>query len=545
MTARMTRAVVFAYHNVGVRCLRVLLRARRRRRARRHARRRPGRDASGSSASPTSRPSSASPWIAPADSNAPDVVARVAALAPDFLFCFYYRHMLPAALLALRARAARSTCTARCCRSTAAARRSTGRCCTASAETGATLHDMAAKPDAGDIVAQQAVPILPDDTAREVFDKVTVAAEIVLDAALPALIAGTAPRMPQRPCARQLLRRPHARGRPHRLAQAGARDPQPGARRRAALSRRVHDRRRRAGARAARRACSMRRAAAARGARRRRRRSSRAAAAAARWRIACSSRRPAADARVDRAASRGDRARPRTLRRAPQRIALRDRAHRCVARRSPCRTRSTARATPHEKSPDPRRQRLHRPHLSQAHPRDDRLGRLRHGHADRAHRRPARPSRASISSKATSRSTRSGSSTTSRSATWCCRWSRSPRRRPTCSEPLRVFELDFEANLPIVRSCVQLPQAPGVPVDVRGLRHVPRRRVRPGALRARARPDQQAALDLLVREAADGPRDPGATAWRQGLDFTLFRPFNWIGAGPRLDQHARRKAARA
>ena len=32
---------------------------------------------------------------------------------------------------------------------------------------------MTDKPDAGDIVAQTAVPILPDDTAREVFDKVT------------------------------------------------------------------------------------------------------------------------------------------------------------------------------------------------------------------------------------------------------------------------------------------------------------------------------------------------------------------------------------
>ena len=44
---------------------------------------------------------------------------------------------------------------------------------------------------------RSAVPILPDDTAREVFDKVTVAAEIALDRALPALLAGTAPRRPQ------------------------------------------------------------------------------------------------------------------------------------------------------------------------------------------------------------------------------------------------------------------------------------------------------------------------------------------------------------
>jgi methionyl-tRNA formyltransferase len=64
-------------------------------------------------------------------------------------------------------------------------------------ETGATLHYMTEKPDDGDIVAQTAVPILPDDSAREVFAKVVVAAELTLDDAVPALAAGTAPRRPQ------------------------------------------------------------------------------------------------------------------------------------------------------------------------------------------------------------------------------------------------------------------------------------------------------------------------------------------------------------
>jgi methionyl-tRNA formyltransferase len=64
-------------------------------------------------------------------------------------------------------------------------------------ETGATLHRMAAKPDAGEVVDQMAVPILPDDLAVDVFRKVTVAAEIVLHRSLPALLAGTAPHVPQ------------------------------------------------------------------------------------------------------------------------------------------------------------------------------------------------------------------------------------------------------------------------------------------------------------------------------------------------------------
>jgi methionyl-tRNA formyltransferase len=64
-------------------------------------------------------------------------------------------------------------------------------------ETGATLHYMVSRADAGDIVDQLAVPILQDDDAREVFSKVTVAAETVLARSLPGLIAGTAPRRPQ------------------------------------------------------------------------------------------------------------------------------------------------------------------------------------------------------------------------------------------------------------------------------------------------------------------------------------------------------------
>jgi methionyl-tRNA formyltransferase len=64
-------------------------------------------------------------------------------------------------------------------------------------ETGATLHEMLEKPDAGGIVAQQAVPILPDDTALDVFNKVTLAAEMALDRVLPDLLAGRAAARPQ------------------------------------------------------------------------------------------------------------------------------------------------------------------------------------------------------------------------------------------------------------------------------------------------------------------------------------------------------------
>ena len=190
----MTRAVVFAYHNVGARCLRVL---------RAH-----GVDV------PLVVSHADDPfetiWFervadvaddlglahaAPADANDPAFVARVAAIAPDFVFSFYYRRLLCAEMLALAPRGALNM-------HGSLLPQYRGRAPVNWAvlhgerRTGATLHYMAEKPDAGDIVAQQAVPILPDDTAREVFDKVTVAAEICLDAVLPELVAGTAPRRP-------------------------------------------------------------------------------------------------------------------------------------------------------------------------------------------------------------------------------------------------------------------------------------------------------------------------------------------------------------
>ena len=192
--ARAARAVVFAYHDVGARCLRVL---------RAHGIDVPLVVTHADDPAETlwfERVADVAadlglPCIAPDDANAPDVVARIAALAPDFLFSFYYRRMLGPALLALPSRGALNM-------HGSLLPRYRGRApvnwavLNGERRTGATLHDMTVKPDAGAIVGQQAVPILPDDTARDVFDKVTVAAEIVLDAALPGLVAGNAQRTP-------------------------------------------------------------------------------------------------------------------------------------------------------------------------------------------------------------------------------------------------------------------------------------------------------------------------------------------------------------
>ena len=97
-------------------------------------------------------------------------------------------------------------------------------------------------------------------------------------------------------------------------------------------------------------------------------------------------------------------------------------------------------------------------------------------------------------------------------------------------EPLRVFELDFEANLPIVRACVKYGKRILFPStsEVYGM-------------------STDAEFDPYSSSLVYGPIEKqrwiyacskqlmDRVIWAYGaqenLDFTLFRPFNWIGAG--------------
>ncbi|HUQ73094.1 MAG TPA: formyltransferase, partial [Burkholderiales bacterium] len=110
-------------------------------------------------------------------------------IRPDLIFSFYYRSMLPMALLRharlgafnmhgsllpkYRGRAPLNWAIVK-----------------GERETGVTLHEMVEKPDAGRIVDQESVPIGPQDTAVEVFHRMTAAAESVLKRSLPALVKG-------------------------------------------------------------------------------------------------------------------------------------------------------------------------------------------------------------------------------------------------------------------------------------------------------------------------------------------------------------------
>ncbi|HJU22080.1 MAG TPA: bifunctional UDP-4-keto-pentose/UDP-xylose synthase, partial [Casimicrobiaceae bacterium] len=97
-------------------------------------------------------------------------------------------------------------------------------------------------------------------------------------------------------------------------------------------------------------------------------------------------------------------------------------------------------------------------------------------------------------------------------------------------EPLRVFELDFEANLPIVRSAVRhgkrlvFPSTSEVYGMCADAEFDPERSDLVLGPINKPRWIYACAKQLMDRVIhAYGEQD--------GLDYTLFRPFNWIGAG--------------
>jgi methionyl-tRNA formyltransferase len=185
-----TRAVVFAYSEVGVRCVRELL------------------------AQAVEIPllfthaddPGETQWFGsvrqlaqehglrvetPDDPNTAQWVAMAAALKPDFLFSFYYRYMLDKAWLEIPRRGALNM-------HGSLLPKFRGRApvhwaiLKGESATGASLHYMVEKPDAGALVDQESVPILENDTALDVSLKVAGAAVQVLRRALPLLVSGRA-----------------------------------------------------------------------------------------------------------------------------------------------------------------------------------------------------------------------------------------------------------------------------------------------------------------------------------------------------------------
>jgi methionyl-tRNA formyltransferase len=136
------------------------------------------------------------PVFAPERLDSNEWLARLRGWDPDFIFSFYYRRLLPAAVLGTARRGAFNL-------HGSLLPKYRGRCPVnwvlihGEPETGVTLHHMVAKPDAGDIVAQRRVPIADDDTAHTLYAKLTTEAAALLRETYPLLVAGTAPRLVQ------------------------------------------------------------------------------------------------------------------------------------------------------------------------------------------------------------------------------------------------------------------------------------------------------------------------------------------------------------
>jgi UDP-4-amino-4-deoxy-L-arabinose formyltransferase/UDP-glucuronic acid dehydrogenase (UDP-4-keto-hexauronic acid decarboxylating) len=125
----------------------------------------------------------------------PAFAAQVAGYRPDFIFSFYFRWMIPEGVLRLAPRGALNL-------HGSLLPRYRGRApvnwvlVNGETETGVSLHYMVARPDAGDLVAQDRVEIASDDTALTLFAKLETAAEKMLDRTLPLLARGRAPSAP-------------------------------------------------------------------------------------------------------------------------------------------------------------------------------------------------------------------------------------------------------------------------------------------------------------------------------------------------------------
>ncbi|MAT80262.1 MAG: bifunctional UDP-glucuronic acid oxidase/UDP-4-amino-4-deoxy-L-arabinose formyltransferase [Phycisphaerae bacterium] len=136
------------------------------------------------------------PVHAPDDLNHPIWIERIRSMGADVLFSFYYRKLVKQEVIdlfpsgcynlhgsllpAYRGRAPVNWVLVN-----------------GESETGVTLHHMTTKPDAGDIVSQQRIAIDPEDTAMTLMGKVREAAGGLLDETLPLIRDGKAERHPQ------------------------------------------------------------------------------------------------------------------------------------------------------------------------------------------------------------------------------------------------------------------------------------------------------------------------------------------------------------
>ena len=137
------------------------------------------------------------PVYAPANVSHPLWVERIAQLSPDVIFSFYYRHLICDEILQLAPRGAFNL-------HGSLLPKYRGRAplnwvlVNGETETGVTLHRMVKRADAGAIVAQLRVAIAPDDIAITLHHKLCHAARQLLEQTLPAIKHGNILEIAQR-----------------------------------------------------------------------------------------------------------------------------------------------------------------------------------------------------------------------------------------------------------------------------------------------------------------------------------------------------------
>ncbi|EEW0112363.1 TPA: bifunctional UDP-4-amino-4-deoxy-L-arabinose formyltransferase/UDP-glucuronic acid oxidase ArnA [Escherichia albertii] len=129
------------------------------------------------------------PVYAPDNVNHPLWVERIAQMSPDVIFSFYYRHLISDDILQLAPVGAFNL-------HGSLLPKYRGRAplnwvlVNGENETGVTLHRMVKKADAGAIIAQQRVVISPDDIAITLHHKLCHTARLLLEQTLPAIKHG-------------------------------------------------------------------------------------------------------------------------------------------------------------------------------------------------------------------------------------------------------------------------------------------------------------------------------------------------------------------
>jgi UDP-4-amino-4-deoxy-L-arabinose formyltransferase/UDP-glucuronic acid dehydrogenase (UDP-4-keto-hexauronic acid decarboxylating) len=136
------------------------------------------------------------PVFAPENINHELWIQRIRDYNPDIIFSFYYRNMVGRSILEIPAGGCMNL-------HGSLLPQYRGRCpinwvlINGEKETGVTLHYMTPRPDDGDILCQEKIDITESDTAKTLHNKAKTASAKMLDRILPQIKQGNAPRIPQ------------------------------------------------------------------------------------------------------------------------------------------------------------------------------------------------------------------------------------------------------------------------------------------------------------------------------------------------------------